>query len=128
MYILTKQRKKMSKPVLVTRTSLQRMLDNPDQEKVQHVIGRALVALLRRQTSAEQTNNATLVHNNIGFTGVDGRSGAITAKYYIKNKSLLPWQTRSWLKKGKNGFSRIAKYHAQLNEVAIARAAQQQAE
>ena len=109
---------------IVTKSSLQHMLDNPDQDKVQHVIGRALVVLFNRQTAAEQNSNATLVHNNIGFTGCDGKSGVITAKYYLKHKSLLPWQINMWLKVGKSGFSRLAKYHVQLNEAAEEKAAQ----
>ena len=112
----------MSATKIVTRDSLQHMLDNPDQERVAHVIGRALVALLKRQTSAEQSNNATLEHNNVGFTGVDGKSGTITAKYYLKHKTLLPWQINKWIKQGKNGYARLAKYHSQLNEIAIEKA------
>ena len=113
-----------SKTVIVTRDTLQHMLDNNDQQRVAQVIGHALVALLKRQTAAEQNNNATLEHNNIGFTGVDGKSGAITAKYYLKHKTLLPWQIAKWCKQGKNGYARLAKYHAQLNEVAVEKAAQ----
>lgn len=108
---------------IVTQSGLQHMLDNADQEKVQHIIGRALVVLFNRQTEAEKNNNATLVYNNVGFTGCDGKSGVITAKYYLKHKSLLPWQVARWLKVGKSGFSRIAKYHKQLNEAAVEKAA-----
>lgn len=114
----------MTNTKLVTRESLQHMLNTSDVNKQQHIIGRALVVLLNKQTSSEQANNATLEHNNVGFSGVDGKSGAITAKYYLKHKSLLPWQINKWLKLGKSGYSRITKYHAQLNASAVAKANQ----
>lgn len=116
----------MTKPVIITRDILQQMLDNPNHEKVQHVVGHALVALYKRQTDAEQNSEATIEHNNIGFTGVDGEWGAITAKSYIKNHRLSVKQVAIWLKKGKNNFSRIAKYHAQLNEEAVKKAAKKE--
>jgi hypothetical protein len=103
---------------LVTQESLQAMLDNPDQVYVAHVIGRALVGLLKRQTDAEQASNATQVHNNIGFTGADGRSGSLTAKSYLKRNGLQDWQIERWVKRGKNGYSRLTKYAKQLNEIA----------
>ena len=103
---------------LVTQESLQAMLDNPDQVYVAHVIGRALAALLNRQTQEEQSSNETRLHNNIGFTGADGRSGSLTAKSYIKRNGLQDWQIERWVKRGKNGFSRLTKYAKQLNEIA----------
>ena len=103
---------------LVTQESLQAMLENPDQQYVAHVIGRALVALLKRQTDSEQATNTTNVHNNIGFTGADGRSGSLTAKSYLKRNSLQDWQIERWVRKGKNGYSRLTKYAKQLNEIA----------
>lgn len=113
-------------PVIVTRDSLQHMLENNDQERVAQVIGRALVVLFKRQTAAEQNNNSTLDHNNVGFTGVDGKSGAITAKYFLKHHTLLPWQIRMWSKPAKNGYARLVKYHSQINEAAVEKAALQQ--
>ncbi len=103
---------------IVTKESLQRMLASQDTAYVDQVIGRALVALLARQTEAEQRSNSTEQHNNVGFTGTDGRSGALTAKYFIKHKKLLQWQREMWLKPNKNGTARIVKYHKQLNEIA----------
>jgi hypothetical protein len=119
---------KVSKPqVIITRDILQQMLNNSDEVKVQHIVGHALVALFERQTEAEQNSEATLQNNTIGFTGVDGEWGAITAKFYIKNNKLSTKQVNMWLKKGKNGFARIAKYHSQLNEVAVKKAAEKAA-
>jgi hypothetical protein len=110
------------KTIIVTKSSLQTMLDDENPIKVQHVIGRALVVLFNRQTESEKNVNNTTEHNSIGFTGVDGKSGTITAKYYLKHKSLLPWQVDKWLKRGKDGYSRLTKYHSQLNEAAVEKA------
>ena len=54
--------------------------------------------------------------NGNGFTGCDARSGSITAKYYLKYKTLQDWQLERWLEK-----NRICRYHRQLNEIAIAK-------
>ncbi len=107
---------------LVTRASLLELLN--DDTKRPHVIGRALVALFHNQTRDEQATNDTKVNNTIGFTGTDARDGSITAKYYIKHKTLLPWQIDNWMKDFR-GFPRITKYHRQLNLAAQAKAAQQ---
>jgi len=103
----------------VTRDSLKEMVSRPDQEYVGKVIGRALVAIFKRQTEAEKKSNATLVYNDIGFAGCDAKSGTITAKTFMKYGHLLPWQIEKWLKVGANGYPRICKYHAQLNEIAM---------
>jgi hypothetical protein len=107
---------------LVTRNSLMSLLSN--ENKRPHVIGRALVAIFNNQTRDEQSTNHTVVHNNIGFTGADAKSGSITAKYYLKHKNLLPWQVDQWMKDFK-GFPRITKYTKQLNLVAQTKATQQ---
>lgn len=103
---------------LVTKQSLQTMLSNPNRVYVERVIGRALVALLNRQTHSEQATNATHVHNNVGFTGADAHSGSLTAKYFMKHGSLQDWMVQKWTKADKHGFARLAKYHSQLNEIA----------
>lgn len=104
---------------LVTKESLINLLKNDDPKFVGDVVGRALVAIFKRQTEAEQNVSATVEHNGVGFTGADAFSGSITAKTYIKNRSLQEWQIAKWTKENKNGVPRLAKYHAQLNEVAI---------
>ena len=103
---------------IVTKQSLQSMLSNPNREYVGRVIGRALVALFKRQTKDEQAINATEVHNKVGFTGADARSGSITAKYFMRHGKLQNWQIDRWLKQDKNGSPRLVKYHKQLNEIA----------
>lgn len=102
----------------VSRESLQAMLDNPNREYVAKVIGRALVVLLNNQTHDEQAMNATTKDNGIGFTGADAKSGSITAKYFIKHKTLLDWQIDRWTKPAASGYARLTKYHKQLNVAA----------
>ena len=116
----------MKKQPIVTRESLQSMLDNADVVKRQHVVGRALVALFDRQTQAEQLSNGTIADNNIGFAGGDARGGSLTAKTYLKRRSLEEWQVEKWTRRQANGFSRLCKYAKQLNEIATAKANKEQ--
>jgi len=106
---------------IVTKDSLQQMLDNPNPKYVEAVVGRALSSLLARQTAEEQTHLTTEVHNGIGFTGADARSGSLTAKFWKKNGYLAAWQIERWTKKDDKGYSRLTKYHRQLNEIAVER-------
>jgi hypothetical protein len=108
--------------VLVSRESLQTLIDTASFEKQQVIVGRALVALFNRQTRDEQSSNTTNKHNTVGFTGADGLGGSLTAKYYLKHNKLMDWQVDKWTKKAKNGFARLTKYHKQLNEVAMEKA------
>ena len=103
---------------IVTRKSLQAMLNNDNPEYVVQVIGRALVVLFNNQTRDEQVMNTTNQDNGIGFTGADAHSGSITAKYFIKHKTLLNWQIDRWTKPTASGYARLAKYHKQLNAAA----------
>ena len=113
---------KAKKVVLVSRDSLQDMLDKATFEKQQVIIGRALVALFNRQTTDEKASNTTKKDNSVGFTNADANSGSITAKSYLKNKALLTWQVDRWLRRGLTGYSRLTKYHKQLNDVAVEKA------
>ena len=105
---------------IVTRASLMTLLN--DEAKRPHVIGRALVALFEHQTRDEKAVNHTQHHNFVGFSSSDARDGSITAKYYLKHKTLLPWQIDNWMKDFR-GFPRITKYVRQLNRAAEAKAA-----
>jgi len=107
---------KMNK--IITRETLQDLLNSKDTEFVNAVVGRALSGLLERQTAAEQEIASTTETNGIGFASYDAYSGTLTAKFYRKHGHLLDWQREMWLKKGKAGFARLAKYHRQLNEIA----------
>jgi len=106
---------------LVTKDGLQAMLDTADADKRTRIIGRALVVLFKRQTADERQNNDVNVENGVGFTGADGESGCIGAKYFIKHGTLLDWVVDKWMKKNDKGFSRLVKYHKQLNEAAEAK-------
>lgn len=115
--------KKAATPKIVTRESLQKMLDDGDIAKVERVVGRALMAIFEYQTADEKQTNATKEHNNVGFSGPDAKSGSLTAKSFRRNGKLELWQIQKWTKKGENGYSRLTKYWNQLNHIAIAKAA-----
>lgn len=103
---------------LVTKDSLIKMLEHPNRKYVIQVVGRALVTLYNNQTESEKRSNDTREHNMVGFTGADGHSGCITAKYFLRHKTLTDWQIEMWTKRNKQGVPRIAKYHAQLDAAA----------
>lgn len=113
-------------PAIVTKESLQSMLDEANQAKRVQIIGRALVIMFNNQTAAEQSANTTDNHNGVGFTGADAHSGCLGAKSFLKHKNLLDWQVDMWMKLSKSGYSRICKYHAQINEAAVKKAEQAQ--
>ena len=109
----------MSNQTLVTRDSIQQMLNSNDKTFVMHVVGRALVGIFKRQTEDEKVSNSTNKHNNIGFAGCDARSGSLTAKSYLKRGMLEDWQVERWTKiSTKTQFARLCKYHTQLNQIA----------
>lgn len=104
---------------LVTKDSLQNMLDGANAEYQQHIIGRALVAIFERQTQSEQFALATDEDNGVGFAGCDAKGGSLTAKSYLKRKCLAQWQVDKWTKVSEtSGYARICKYAKQLNEIA----------
>ena len=98
----------------VTRESLVSLLER----KPEATVGRALVALFRKQTDSEKGGNTAEQDNGVGFSGADARSGSITAKYYIKHGYLMVWQVEAWTKPAKNGYPRLCKYVKQLNAIA----------
>lgn len=114
-------------PAIVTKQSLNTMVNEADDNTRIRIIGRALVVLFNRQTQSEQTQNLTNNLNGVGFAGCDARSGCLTAKSFLKNNTLLPWQVEKWMKVGKSGFPRICKYAGQLNEAAEEKAARAKA-
>lgn len=103
---------------LVTKESLQAMLNNADEAKRALIIGRALLVLFRRQTEHEKNANTTDVDNGIGFTGADGRSGVLSAKAFLKHGTLQEWQVERWMRPNDKGYSRITKYWRQLDDAA----------
>lgn len=111
----------MPTPTPVTQQSLTAMLNNPNPQYVSVVIGRALVALMERQTEDEKSGNDVKHHNGVGFTPADGFSGTVSAKYFLKHGKLEQWQRELWMKPNKNGVPRLVKYAGQLNKIAIQR-------
>ena len=65
---------------IVTRDSLTNLLNSSNPAKVQAVVGRALVVLLRNQTANEQALHTTNVDTGEGFTGADRRTASSTPK------------------------------------------------
>jgi hypothetical protein len=111
------KRKKIKQ--VVTKDSLHVMLRNDNIQYVDAVIGRALLAILKRQTDDEARSADTKYQNGVGFNSADAKSGTLTAKAFAKNKSLLDWQRGKWLTPAKNGYPRLCKYAKQLNEIAL---------
>ena len=102
----------------VTKQYIEQYLASHDDENCKQFIGRALVVLFNNQTEGEKQCNDTNVENGEGFTGADAHSGCITAKYFLKHKTLLDWQVELWTKTNKRGTRRISKYWRQLNSAA----------
>ncbi len=113
------------KEALVTKESLNALLLNPKLRVA--TIGRALTILYREQTPREQTQKATFEHNGVGFTGSDATIGSRCAEHFIRTGDLQGWMVDLWMTRNSKGHTRIAKYHAQLNKVAIAKAATRRA-
>jgi hypothetical protein len=88
-----------------------------------HAVGRALVVLNQRQTAAEQSSEATIVHNGEGFRPCDARMGTSMAKFFERTGFLTPKQVAYWRREQKHG-ARITCYWKQLIEVAEAKRAQ----
>lgn len=100
---------------IVTRESVVAALADERPRFVVAYVGKALVVLFNRQTREEASSNTTKEHNTIGFAGCDARSGSITAKYFLKHKTLLDWQVAQWAKPNVKGIPRLAKYWRQLD-------------
>ena len=79
-----------------TKTDIQQMLETRDI-----AVTKALVLIYNKQTAAEQSREATVENNGIGFTGVDGEILTSFAKFYMragqcpgeKPRSGFPWRT-----------------------------------
>ncbi len=74
---------------IVTRDSIAKALRNPNPKYVHAFIGRALLALLDRQTEDEKRAADTRVWNAVGFSSADAKAGTLTAKFYAKHGCLL---------------------------------------
>lgn len=105
----------------ITKQVLEIMITEADVERKARIIGRACLALFRRQTEDEKAANTTTHTNRKGFTQSDARQGSITAKYFIKHGTLQDWQVAQWVRQEARGNMRISKYWRQLDEEARAR-------
>jgi hypothetical protein len=107
---------------LVTKQYVENFISTKSPEQVAQFVGRALVVVFNNQTAGEKQVNNTSEDNGVGFTGADAHSGSITAKYFLKHRTLLDWQVERWTKRNKNGTMRISKYWRQLDAAAQAKA------
>ncbi len=87
-------------------------------------IGRALVALLVRQTETEKTCKQTILKNFRGFSQPDAKYGSACAEHFLANGTLTDemiayWRAPMW--RGRR--PRITKYAGQLAIVANEKAA-----
>ncbi len=106
---------------MIDRNWVQNQIDTRKGDALAQFVGRALVVMFNNQTASEKMVNTVSEDNGVGFTGADGHGGCLTAKYYLKHKTLQDWQIERWIKKGKNGYSRLTKYHAQLEAAVLSR-------
>lgn len=89
-----------------TKDSILALIDSNDK-----AVGRAVVAIYRRQTQEERNAEATLKHNNVGFNSYDARYLSYVATYYMRHQQL----TGKHLAKAR---SKVRKYWKQLLEIA----------
>ena len=113
---IRKERK--GKIVKVTKDYIVNYLATATREKQIEFVGRALVVIFNNQTTTEQRSDVTCEDNGVGFTGADAYGGGLTAKSFLKNKTLLDWQYDKWVKPNAKGVARIAKYWKQLDAAA----------
>ncbi len=107
----------MKAPKLVTKEwMMAKVAINPTP-----VIGRALLAIYNNQEDDEKATGQTVLLNGIGFTAFDAELGTKCAKFYAQHKTLEAWMLGVWKAPDKKGFPRIAKYHRQLNDIAVSR-------
>lgn len=110
-----------TKNLIVTKESLSKMINRASVDKQKQIVGRALVVMFNNQTESEKATDSTREQNGEGFASMDSYTGSLTAKYFLKHRTIQDWQLKKWLKPQKNGYYRICKYHRQLNEAALKR-------
>lgn len=98
---------------VLNKENVVKLLETSDQ-----AVGRALSALLKRQTDVERATATTREYNGKGFTGVDAEFGTSVAEFFNRNGYITPKQAQAWRRKNKNGVMRIGKYAGQLVLVA----------
>jgi hypothetical protein len=106
------------KPI-VTKDWLTSKLENETERT--KIIGRALLAIYKNQTFAEQDTTTTKVNNGIGFCKPDARVGSLGARMYKAHSTLDKWVVDVWMRPARDGKPRICKYASQLNDIAEAK-------
>lgn len=91
---------------LYTKEQIINLIETNDR-----AVNRAVLAIYKNQTSDEQNSEATLYHNNIGFSAADARLMTYYATYIEKTGSLSGTHLEKARKK-------IKKYWRQLLEIA----------
>jgi len=97
----------------LTKEAIVALLNESDK-----AVGRALVALYRRQIEEERRSRATLVRNGLGFNAADAHAGSFDAYDFIERGALGFQQLEFWRTN-----NRIQKYAGQLLEIAQQRVA-----
>lgn len=82
------------------------------------VVGRALLAIFRRQSLSEKQSSTTIERNGVGFSSCDAFLGTLTVKLFLNYGNVPPNLYKAWTKIGKNGYPRICRYADQLNQIA----------
>ena len=90
-----------------TKEQIVTMLETNDK-----AVTRAVIAIYKRQTSAEQIAQATKVNNNVGFNHADAPYLSYCAKYALDKRTNL---SGKHLEKSRK---RVMKYWAQLIDIA----------
>jgi hypothetical protein len=104
--------------MLLTRESITNLLATNDK-----AVARALVVLNNNQTLTEQSSEATINRNGMGFRPCHARMGTNMANFYKKAGFLTTKQVAYWRKPMKDGNMKIAIYWKQLVAAAQAKAA-----
>lgn len=111
---------KTPKPTaLVTRESIKAACASDNAAYRSAFVVRAVNAIYARQTQDEQSNGITVVNNGIGFASCDAFLGKITSEGFKKWGKPSAALVDKWCAIGKTGFPRLAKYHSQLNQIAL---------
>ena len=98
---------------VITREYITHLLRTNDK-----AVGRALVALNKRQTQDEQVSEQTRHLNLRGFMPMHAKKGTGMAQFFARTGFLTPKQVAYWRHITPSGKARIEKYVGQLLKVA----------
>ena len=114
----------MTTPAIITRKSLQTLLDNSTTDQLIPLIGKAVTILHNLQRQMDNAVGTDSEFNGVGFINRDRTLGRQTAEYFKRNKFIGNNILNRWLRLDGANWSRLSKYHAQLNIFAIRQAQQ----